>query len=170
MRVVLLFILSIFLFACADEKAAEPRYLAFNTTRDGNFEVYLLDLDSMKLKNLSEHESTDFGPAFSADGTEVWFYSERDGNREIYYKDLLSGTLFRVTNHPAKDLNPVPSPQGDKVYFISDREEDGRELFSMNRDGSKIQRITFNQEYEEAIAVSPDGKQLAFCRLECHRM
>jgi TolB protein len=56
---------------------------------------------------------------------------------------------------------PVFSPDGTKICFMSDR--DGQfELYSMNRDGSNVRRLTTNQADDGTPTWSPTGTQIAF--------
>jgi Tol biopolymer transport system component len=56
-----------------------------------------------------------------------------------------------------------PGPRG-KLVFISNR-SGSRELYTINRDGTDVQRLTFNDLFERTPKWSPDGKRLAFSAL-----
>jgi WD40-like Beta Propeller Repeat len=48
-----------------------------------------------------------------------------------------------------------------KILFLSDRSGD-REIYLVNRDGSGLRRLTFNNLFERAPAWAPDGTMIAF--------
>jgi Tol biopolymer transport system component len=57
--------------------------IAFASDRDGNFEIYLIDLDGAgrpgRLQRLTQHPGLDTHPVFSPDGRWVAYTSERGG-------------------------------------------------------------------------------------------
>jgi Tol biopolymer transport system component len=56
-----------------------------------------------------------------------------------------------------------PGPRG-KLVFISNR-SGSRELYTINRDGTDVKRLTFNDLFERTPKWSPDGTQIAFSAL-----
>lgn len=65
---------------------------------------------------------------------------------------------------PTYDFDQTWSPDGSKLAFTSDRDGDSYEIFTMNADGSNIQRLTNNQISDGQPAWSPDGTKIAFMR------
>ena len=81
--------------------------IAWSSSRSGNHELYLMDLPSLKIRQLTDNDYVDFFPRFSPDGkrlvfcrsTDKWV-SERDGDRwDVWLLDLESGRQERVTGH-----------------------------------------------------------------------
>jgi TolB protein len=64
--------------------------IAFDTTRDGNREVYVINADGTGLVNVSNDPSTDYAPAWSPDGTQLSFTSTRAGQEDIWAIDVSS--------------------------------------------------------------------------------
>ncbi len=62
----------------------DGRRVAFVAQSDGNSELYLVNVDSTGLVRLTRHQATDRSPAFSYNGTELFFESDRDGRSAIY--------------------------------------------------------------------------------------
>jgi Tol biopolymer transport system component len=62
--------------------------IAFDTTRDGNREVYVINADGTGLVDVSNHESSDYAPAWSPDGTQLTFTSTRAGQVDIWAVDV----------------------------------------------------------------------------------
>lgn len=78
--------------------------LTFNTRRDGNDEVYIMNRDGSAPRNVSKSPHSSEGLAdWSPDGRRLVFYSDRSGNKEVYILDLASLTWTNISNHPADD-------------------------------------------------------------------
>jgi Tol biopolymer transport system component len=91
--------------------------IAFSSTRDGNTEIYLMDVDGRALIRLTNNPASDAEPAWSPDGKLIVFSSNRNGNDDIYILDVeeaLQGTgdgnARQVTDSPNTDAGPVWSP------------------------------------------------------------
>jgi Tol biopolymer transport system component len=91
--------------------------IAFETYRDGNYEIYAMQSDGSNPTNLTNRpSSTDFHPVWSPDGTQIAFVSDRDGqfNTEIYVMNADGSNQTRLTNNEAADRDPSWSPDGSK--------------------------------------------------------
>ncbi|GIL13610.1 MAG: hypothetical protein BroJett038_23300 [Chloroflexota bacterium] len=134
--------------------------LAFVTNRDGNNEIYMLDVDG-SLINLTNHPASDTAPAWSPDGRQIVFVSDRDGNNEIYVMDADGANLVNLTNHPASDTAPAWSPDGRQIVFVSDR-DGNNEIYVMDADGANLINLTNHPASDTAPALAPVGQTLAF--------
>ncbi len=83
----------------------------------------------------------------------------RDGNRDIYRAALDGQDLFRLTADPSEDLDPTAA--AGLVVFVSFRNGNG-ELYAVPLAGGPATRLTNSASQEEAPALSPDGKRIAY--------
>lgn len=135
--------------------------IAFFSDVDGNFEIYLMNLDGSNRTNLTNHEAFDIAPAWSPTGDRIAFSSDRDGNQEIYIMDSDGAHLFNLTQHPASDIGPVWSPTHNQIAFSSDR--NGQyDIYIITLDDMSVIRLTDHPEDDIMPYWSPDGNQIAF--------
>lgn len=155
--------------------------IAFVSDRDGNKEIYLMELVGttvVSLTNLTNNPADDYDPVWSPDGTRIAFVSNRDPNLaecwpndEIYVMDADGSHVTRLTDNPALDWTPVWSPDGTRIAFISTRVEPAaacqcvlcnRGIYVMDADGSHVTRLTEITPYDRDPSWSPDGRRIAF--------
>jgi Tol biopolymer transport system component/serine/threonine protein kinase len=84
--------------------------IAFESDRDGNSEIYVMDADGSDARRLTSNPAADLEPSWSPDSGQIIFSSDRDGDVDIYAIELTSGVLTRLTNHPAVDQDPAWGP------------------------------------------------------------
>ena len=159
------------LMVCVDA----PAQIAFVSRRDGNLEIYVMDINGGNQRNLTNHPDSDGSPAWSPDGKHIVFRSNRDGHihlihgwstSEIYVMDADGGNPQNLTNNPHDDRSPSWSPDGKRIVFSSDRDWDkgdhNSEIYVMDADGKNQQRLTENPNEDRSPSWSPDGKRIVF--------
>ena len=135
--------------------------IVFTTIRDGNFELYTMNIDGTSTVRLTNNSFNDTYPAFSPDGTRVVFISNRDGNDEVYTMNADGTNQTRLTNDTTSDAFTKWSPDGTKIVFQSSRDGNA-EVYTMNADGTNQTRLTNNTASDSNPAWSPDGTKIAF--------
>ena len=157
------------LMVCVDAQAR----IAFMSDRDGNWEIYVMDIDGKNQRKLTNNRHDDGYPSWLPDGKRIVFTSKRDGNREIYVMDADGGNQLNLTNNRwSDDEYPSWSPDGKRIAFVSDRDKKVKnflitsEIYVMDADGRNQQKLTNNPHtdgnpawYNPAFAVAPAGKK-----------
>lgn len=153
-------LVSSLLYARANTTLAETR-IAFQSFRDGNYEIYTMNTDGTGQMRLTNNSADDAIPSWSPDGSKIVFYSNRDGNNEIYVMNADGTGQTRLTNNGFTDGDPSWSPDGSKIAFTSNR--DGNfEIYTMNLDGSAQTRITNIAGNDVYPSWSPNGSRILF--------
>jgi Tol biopolymer transport system component/serine/threonine protein kinase len=139
--------------------------IAFASLRDGNREIYVMDVDGGDQTNLTNNQADDFDPSWSPDGRQIAFVSNRDGNQEIYTMDADGGNQTRLTNSDEEDRQPAWSPDGRRIAFSISTPGGAADLFVMDLDGGNLVNLTncaCRATTDFAPSWSPDGRQIAF--------
>ena len=151
------------LMICVDAQAQ----IAFVSHRDGNPEIYVMDINGGNQRRLTNNRDDDWSPSWSPDGKRIVFTSERDGNFEIYVMDADGGNQLNLTNNARRDQNPSWSPDGERIAFMS---WDGKvinfainfEIYVMDADGGNQLNLTNNRHDDRHPSWSPDGERIVF--------
>jgi TolB protein len=113
--------------------------------RDGNPEIYVVNVASGTEYRLTNDLGTDARPAWWFDGSKILWASNRSGNWEIYAADFDAVTpaisnITNLTNNAAADVMPNMRSDGSSIAFATDR--DGtRDIWTMDPDGSNQARF-----------------------------
>lgn len=135
--------------------------ILFESNRDGNQEIYMINPDGTDPLNLTNNPAIDFSASWFPDWNAVAYNSGIDGNAEIFVMDLASMTTRNITNSPAKDWEPDWSPDGTQIVFFTDR-VGFSEIYTLQLETLATQRLTSSDAYDRQPAWSPDGNQIAF--------
>ena len=115
--------------------------IAFESDRDGNFEIYTMNVDGTGLTRLTENPARDHLAAWSPDGRKIAFASDRSGGGDIYVMEADGTGVTRLTTSPGIDANAEWSPDGAYIAFNSSRGGDS-DIYVMKSDGADQQRAT----------------------------
>ena len=115
-----------------------------SSTRDGNWEIYVMDANGESQIRLTHHPLKDLYPVWSPDGTRIAFVSTRNGgNYRIYIMDSDGRDPTRLTDG-VWDKEPAWSPDGRKIAFAGYPEEFNFEIYVIDADGKNQTRLTDN--------------------------
>ena len=143
----------------------EEGLLAFTSNRGLYWDLYLLDLDSGNLRQLTETPDYEGNPTWSPDGRWIAYEANYDGDFDIYILPVMDDEdVIQLTNHPANDNSPDWDPGGRQIAFISDR-DGSPDVFIANLDHSDERYFNLTQTIEFAESdpcFNPDGDLLAY--------
>jgi Tol biopolymer transport system component/chitodextrinase len=101
-----------------------PGIVAFTSSRDGNDEIYVSELDGAFETNLTNDPSHDVEPAVSPDGTRIAFASDRSGAYRIYTikpdgSDVTGLETFPGSGVPLEGREPAWSLDGARLAIAT---------------------------------------------------
>jgi Tol biopolymer transport system component len=140
-------------------------WLAFDSDRSGNQDIYKLPLAGGDPIQLTSDADDDFMATWSPNGREIAYYSFHAGSRELRVMPAAGGPAKAVVPLPRDQRSPGWSPDGMNLVFSSD--ETGRmELYSIGRNSDSTWRAALRLTFEGGAAGrwSPAGRQIAFTR------
>src|SRR5688572_24541761 len=144
-------------------RAAGDSILAFVSERDGNSEIYVMNVDGIGLLRLTNDVGRDVDPAWSPDGKRIAFASDRAGSSDLYVMNADGSNLVRRTQTGMRNEAPAWSPDGSKIAFSSVRDgQFGIYVMSLDGDWANPTRVGYDRGYNTHPAWSPDGRQIAF--------
>ena len=169
------------------EATVSPRgdKIVFTSLRDGDLDLYSLNIDGSGLTRLTQEEGYDGGAFFSPDGKSIVYranHPKTDAELKDY-RDLLAQDLIRpgvlslyvmdaggknrrlVLENGAANFAPYFFPDGDRIIFSSNLSNPkGRnfDLYMIRKNGQGLERLTFHESFDGFPMFSPDGRRLVF--------
>ncbi|MCA9250739.1 MAG: PD40 domain-containing protein, partial [Phycisphaerales bacterium] len=137
--------------------------IVFTSTRDGNREIYIMNVDGSDQTRLTTHPERDHQPSINPQGTRIAFCSARDGFDNIYVMNVDGTAPQNLTNNQYANNNPAWSPDGRKIIFSSSRSGIQR-IYVMNSDGTQEKALTSSNDFSSVATpvYHPDGSRIAF--------
>ncbi len=156
----------------------DGKTLVYCAERQGNYDVYSIDLNGGKEKRLTDTEGLDDGPEYSPDGKYIYFNSYRTGHMQIWRMQPDGSNPEQMTTDAYSNWFPHPSPDGKWLVYIAYTTEQkqnhpfGKEvvLRLMNLETRKIKDLTpvffGGQGSINVPSWSADSRKVAFVSYE----
>lgn len=132
--------------------------LAFTGSVDGAVDIYVLDMTTGTLENITRHPEADWNAVWSPDGSQLAFLSDRDGEPHLVVLDLERG-----------EMRPV-GVMGDVAYqwsaggsYLWTYNAPARQMTIVNINGGHVQTLAFPDAPPGHIPQwSPDDERLLY--------
>ena len=138
--------------------------IAFDSARDGDLDIYLLDTLHQKTIPLTRSDADEYSPAWSPDGSYLAYFADDATERHVYIMSAGGREVHRLTTIPMRVTDPALawSPDGQSLALITvDGETSTQGVFLIGRDGGNLRRVSGTN----GLAFAPtwsQSDQLAF--------
>ncbi len=131
-------IIVLFAITLGNVTFAYTGHIAYVSDRDGQNEIYLMEIDGSNQTRLTDSVYDDITPVFSPDGQKIAFFSNRNGSYRIYTMNWDGTGIYEIPNSEcaigtwAAGRGLAWSPDGQKLLF----KPSNNSLATINLDGS----------------------------------
>jgi TolB protein len=163
----------------------DGKKMIYTSTKDGDIELYIMELQTGKEKRITYELGYDGGAWFSPDGKKIIWRASRPKTEAAIneYKELLAQDLVaptnmevwvanvdgsdakQVTNFGQANWAPTFMPDSKRIIFASNHEYKRGfpfNLYTINGDGSNLQKVSRDKGFDAFPMFSPDGKRIVF--------
>ncbi len=139
-------------------KAPTTPKILFNSLRDGNSEIYIMNPDGSEQVNLTRHRAQDRDAVWSPTGEQILFESDRDGFKDLYLMNADGSNVRRVFRESIYRDDPTWAPDGKQIAYV-------HRNFDLH--SFVIYTATLGKQTEKLLtdgldpAWSPDGTEIA---------
>ncbi|MCG9131935.1 PD40 domain-containing protein [Candidatus Poribacteria bacterium] len=134
--------------------APDGHSIAYSSNRNGDPDIYIMDVKTNILLQLTSDAGKDWWPAWSPNGKWIAFASNRAGEVDLYRMDANGENMKRLTNRGGCK-RPDWSPDSRWIAFVSKSS-----LYTMSAEGKRMQHLT--ETSSTGCVWSPDGKKITF--------
>lgn len=154
-------------FGSADPSFSyDGKQVAFTSFRDGNAEIYTMNIDGSNVRRITDHPAFDNYPVFSPDGTQIAYASNRKDERTQIYLQNLNNDI-----PPAKiaDLNGNTGLiskcwSADATQILLYNDQYGKSRILLSNVEPYPARVLLSDENADLRSphLSPGGKEILY--------
>lgn len=98
----------------------DGRRFLYESTRTGTRDIWIADVESGELRQLTTDLNEDSGARWSPDGRWIAFWSLRGGQHDLWAVPADAGRPRRLTDDPDREWDVEWAPDGESVLFTKD--------------------------------------------------
>jgi TolB protein len=132
------------------------------STREGNLDVYVMDLTTQLLSRITDDPGIDTEPQWSKDGQSLYFTSDRAGGPQIYKVGIKPGDKpRRLTFQGSYNAMPHLSPDESQLAFVT-QEEGAFRIATMDLRGRGEVQVLTKGHFDISPSYAPNGAVLIY--------
>ncbi len=135
--------------------------IAFTNNSTGRKEIYIVDYDGENLTRLTNDNSINLLPRWSADSSRIYYTTYRYGNPDMFEIDLKAGKIRPFTTFQGLNIPGGFSPDGMTMVMTLSKGEDPS-IYSLNLVSKQLKKLLKGFGVSSSPTWSPDGTQVAF--------
>lgn len=148
--------------------------IVFNATGAGGLDLYLLQLESLRVTRIAETPEYEVWPSFSADGKNLVYAAGIPGDRadHVFKRGVDGGPAEQLTHADANDSSPRFAPDGSMIVFARNKTYNwgglaanwgpGGVICLIQSDGTNERQLTVDGNFACEPRFSVDGKSVMF--------
>jgi TolB protein len=141
--------------------------IAMSCERNHRKEIYMMNFDGTDVKQVTQHRSIAFAPAWSPDGTKLAYsvYAKHRGNIkniDLFEFDFRTSTFKVISNRKGINSGAAYNPDRSGHIALTMSFLGNPEIFVFNPGADTVTRLTKSFGFDVDPVYSPDGKSLAF--------
>ena len=146
----------------------DGKKLALTITYNGNAEIYVLDLGSNKLTQLTHHWAIDTEATWMPDGKSIIFTSDRGGRPQLYQMPSTGGAVKRLTFEGQENARASVSPDGKMVAMVH-RIDGNYKIAVMELATGHLSVLTPDGVLDESPSFAPNGSMIIYATTKGNR-
>ena len=136
--------------------------IVFAATSGEIYNIYEMDLNGNQTQVTFFESGDAYSPAISPDGRQIVFTREENAHLSLWLMNRDGSNIRLLYNDPVDDsLDPVWSPDGRQVLFARGFDENSRQLYIINADGTDLIQVTDMPNLRGRSDWSSDGRSIA---------
>lgn len=146
----------------------DGKQIAFASDRDGQWDIYILDVTTDQTQRITNSQAYDGAPAWSPDGQNIVYQTKQGKKIDLIIQsvaDLNTGPI-QITADAGLNYDAAWSPDGRLIAFITNRNgHDELWLFDLKSADNRFTIVAASDGADYySPAWSPDGTMLAWCK------